>query len=384
MKNYLLHVIFVGLIFTILVLHFLLFRSADQSDKRKVNLSMRLADKKDVNSSMRNLISQFNSNTSVALLRNSICSPGKNLRASDVSFTWGPWPATATYNVIKNLTDCAKYFVNPPSRIIRKGFISHLGMRWATHNLFHSMTEAEMIFYQACKGGLLQNLSEIELILLQFHPSYETSLFSKVLHTFIGVGDVSWHNNGIDQSWLIEEAYLPTVQGIQNHNCSYKSHLLSLFPLSIADNGSRVKTLIINRKGSRKLANSQEIIRAFTTRNYAAREVFFEDLTFKEQALIIQNHSIIVSPHGAAWTMVSLFSKPYHTLIEVMHVTDPCSLANGHHAHPWRKWVVGGYFPLFSVRDTIWGSCKKMNGDGDMVANITELLGLLRHSQKKT
>lgn len=314
----------------------------------------------------------FNGATSVMLFRGTICSPSINFTTSDVNFTWGPWPVRSTFTM-KNLTACANNSQSSMS-IIQKGFVTHLGMRWATHNLFHSMTEAEAVYHQVCRQGLVPNLGTIDLILLQYHPSFETSLFGDVLREFIGFNKVRWWNSGANQTWLIEETHLPSKTSAYDGNCNFKAHVNTIFAPSKTKNDS---ALIINRKSSRNLANANEVIRLLNSLQYKTKEVYFEDLAFQVQVDYIQNHSIIISPHGAAWTIISLFSQRQHLLIEIMHVTYPCEYANGHHVHPWRKWISGQYFPLFSLRDSIYGHCKGMNGDGDMVANISELRTIL-------
>ena len=62
---------------------------------------------------------------------------------------------------------------------------------------------------------------------------------------------------------------------------------------------------ILNRKGSRSLANPQEVARAVETSlglEYKIPEIYFEGRTFEEQTNVISAIDIIITPHGAQET----------------------------------------------------------------------------------
>lgn len=247
------------------------------------------------------------------------------------------------------------------------------------------MTEVELIYRQICHAGIEDTeISEMSLILLQYRPSYINSLLNQVLFTFLEFKGVHWWNIDSNETWMIDEVLLPrsTNQSIERkRDCNFKTYVNNVFGFShsskASDHPAR-SCLIVNRRSNRRLANSYEVMRALKSVNIETTEVYFEDLPFKEQANLVRNHSIVISPHGAGWTMISLFSTEVHILIEVMHITDPCSSGKGLHAHPWKKWITGQYFDAYSPQDSIWVNCKTLNGDGDMVMNITLLWDILQ------
>jgi hypothetical protein len=80
-----------------------------------------------------------------------------------------------------------------------------------------------------------------------------------------------------------------------------------------------------------------------------------EGLSQVEQAEIVNNTSIVIAAHGAAWTWIMLASRPEALLLEIMHVIDPdCEYLRSPNAHPWRGWAAGSrYYTLDSVVESL-------------------------------
>jgi hypothetical protein len=76
-------------------------------------------------------------------------------------------------------------------------------------------------------------------------------------------------------------------------------------PGGCVSQNSMPRIAVLNRKGSRQLANPQEVASAIEKAlklPYSVPEIFFEGLSFEEQTVILSAVDIIVTPHGAQET----------------------------------------------------------------------------------
>lgn len=104
--------------------------------------------------------------------------------------------------------------------------------------------------------------------------------------------------------------------------------------------------------------------------------VLMESLSFIQQTMVINNHSIVIASHGAAWAWITLCTRPRAILVELMHVNyKDCPGVKSHRSHPWLNWARDTkYTALHSIPHTTVGPrCRKQNGEGDIVANLSDI-----------
>lgn len=310
---------------------------------------------------------------SLCLWRSLLVGPASNMAAqSDLEFTWGPWPRKARF--ARNLD--LQILPKEEPQIFNVCFLTHVGMRWATHNLLHSMTEAERLYRELSKSE--KDFHDVDVILLQYHRSYKQSLFGKLLPFVLGTNSVSWWDNGnLSNVWCCSTAKFPSEKSTHTKTfCSFKEHVQGNLGLEQTPVRSYTNVLIVNRLKSRKIVNIAEIERMFHTAGHQVTVAHLESFSFLQQVSLINNHSIVVAAHGAAWAWIALCTRPKSILMELMHVSyTDCPGLRSHRAHPWAKWTKDQkYIALLSVPHTTVGPrCRKQNGEGDIIANLSDL-----------
>lgn len=316
---------------------------------------------------------------SICLWRNIIAGPASAMAPqSELEFTWGPWRRQAKYERKSDLGEMPL----EEARHLKTCFLTHLAMKWATHNLFHSMIEAEQIYRKLSR--VEENFSNVDVILLQHHPSYSTSLFGRLLHFVLGTKSISWWDHTDPSNvWCCAEVKFASMSSTHSRRTSsFKSHVQQTLGLNQFLIQEYTNVLVVNRVRSRKILNVVEIQKMFRSAGQNVTMVEMESLSFIQQVLVVNHHSIVIASHGAAWTWIALCTRPNAILVELTHVNyEDCPGVRSHRSHPWVKWTRDQkYTALHSIPHTTVGPrCRKQNGDGDIVANLSDIARFVKN-----
>ena len=106
------------------------------------------------------------------------------------------------------------------------------------------------------------------------------------------------------------------IKGITPDNLACAREIYLKLIASVPEARTAVRLYISRAKAtSRKIANEAELEEGLRRRGF--RIAFFEELSLAEQVALVSQAEIIVSPHGAAWTL-AVAARPGTPVIEIL------------------------------------------------------------------